>query len=392
MNQTIDRRYLVALAILAALVLTGGSLLRPEKKSAVDQPSSSEIASLQRAVRGDELERLAGTLSERASAASRYVIYLPGDETSGVLWDVAGGVATPGGPGRLLTLTGSGSRVSPPALARSRAGEAQWLLIVGRSAESKPIWSAALGGGSYAAACDGVGYRERVVNVPLGRELLGAGVFDLDGALAGIVCQCQNTYHVVSSGSIGELLKAQSAPPDLWALYGIRVSPFAPAGSDIFGNETGLLLSEISIAGTGYEAGLRAGDLIVAVADQPARSPGDVLNTIREATEPASVTIVRPGQQKTSRVTLPAGKAVGQPDGYGMKLLPPLRSLSQVSVSMNTAAYRAGLRTGDFIVQTGSDRNPSPGQLRRVLGQESASPLLIVFNREGVEHAVWVSR
>ena len=98
MNDTVNRKYVLILAAIAAVLLIAGNLLKP-KKAEPEPPSPSETASLQARIRRDELSETASYFAQRAQALGPNVIYDRGHQASAVAWGKAGQVLTTRSPG-----------------------------------------------------------------------------------------------------------------------------------------------------------------------------------------------------------------------------------------------------------------------------------------------------
>jgi membrane-associated protease RseP (regulator of RpoE activity) len=72
--------------------------------------------------------------------------------------------------------------------------------------------------------------------------------------------------------------------------------------------------------------------------------------------------------------------------------MPPEPPAVLLSVAPDTAAYRAGLRTGDRVLQVGETRPLTAATVRRLLARTADHPLLVIFERDAVQRAVWVKK
>lgn len=97
---------------------------------------------------------------------------------------------------------------------------------------------------------------------------------------------------------------------------GIRGAPLSPQAAERFGfdRERGVIVADVAVDGPAAEAGIRPGDLIVALDDEPIDDLGDLLGELRqrEPGDRVEVTIVRDGEEETVELTigeLPDGRA-----------------------------------------------------------------------------------
>lgn len=90
---------------------------------------------------------------------------------------------------------------------------------------------------------------------------------------------------------------------------GVRLQPLTDQLADHFGAEDGgALVAAVRDASPAAEAGLRAGDVIVRVADRDVRSPRDVRRAVRDAgAGPMTVIVIRNGGERIVTVELPEG-------------------------------------------------------------------------------------
>jgi hypothetical protein len=397
MKETAPRKYILILAGIALGILVGGAALRP-KKPVVQQPSPSETASLQRRLRREELRTTAAFYAERVSSVGRQVVYLPERDASGVAWERPGQVLTvpemrvPGPP--LVVVPAGAAQVPPAALSGpSRAG--RWLLLVARAPDGQPVWTAALEGGSRPSLCEDAPYKEVIVNTPLSSAFLGAGAYDLDGALAGVVARCGETFHVISSDSILSMLRLFDAPQQkLHAAFGVRAQPLNDEMRALFESESGVVVVELRKDGPAATAGIHAGDVILAIDGEPVAGEADLWNSLQHAqTQNGRVFSVLRNRRKLSiRSPAPGEPAGREVSPLGMSLMPPEPPAVLLSVAPDTAAYRAGLRTGDRVLQVGETRPLTAATVRRLLARTADRPLLVIFERDAVQRAVWVKK
>ncbi len=359
MAESFNRKYVIWLTGIAVVILGVGVLLRP-KKPAPKPPSSSETANLQRMVRREELRNMGNYFAERVSAVAEYLHYVPETQANGVYWGKPGQVLS---SSRQLPVRAvqTDRTVAPPLESLVESTGGRWVLLAWmESGQKQPEWITAIDGGRRESTCEGEKYRELIVNSALTPAMIGAGVFDLDGVLVGLVAQCGSSLHVISALSFRELLtKFSDADHWLHAEQGVAVR------KDGEGEAATLFVKETATTGAAFAAGLRPGDVISGVNDA-----AQLLEWLEGARETA-LSVRRGGR----RVNL-TKNATG-----GLDALPP--SPPALYVESGSAAHRAGLRTGDRLVQ------PSLAELRRLLapGTKAPPPTLLVYERESVQFA-----
>lgn len=85
---------------------------------------------------------------------------------------------------------------------------------------------------------------------------------------------------------------------------GIRVQPLTPELREHFGapSDRGVLVSEVESGRPAEKAGLRVGDVIVGVGDEPVESPGRLAGMIRAAPEGGSLSLEVVRKKETLRL------------------------------------------------------------------------------------------
>lgn len=88
---------------------------------------------------------------------------------------------------------------------------------------------------------------------------------------------------------------------------GVALAPLTDQLASYFGVKEGALVSAVEPDSSADRAGLKAGDVITAVAGRAISGPGDVTARIRESTpgSPLEITIVRDKKEMTMKATLP---------------------------------------------------------------------------------------
>lgn len=346
MPDTFQRKYVVALCGVAVAILGIGAWLRP-KKAAPKPPSSSETANLQRLVRREELRNMGTFFAEKAWSFGEHLRFVPETGANGVYWGRLGQVLSSGRDLPLEAIQTNATPTPPPeALVESDGG--RWLLLVWIEAGQRQLeWTAGLDGGRRDSSCDGVKYRELIVNTALTPTMRGAAAFDLDGVLIGVVAQCGGTLHVVSAPSFRALLDGFGDPAKrLRAKYGVVAEVQE-------GPTPSLLIREVSLSGKGYLAGLRAGE----------KAPKGI-TTIPELLD--SLQAAKPVQDE------------------GLEPLAGPESGQAIAVQPGSPAAQLGLRTGDRLVR------PSLPLLKRYLKTKPPSaggPVMVVYERDGIQYA-----
>ena len=401
MKDSVDPKYMVVLAIVAVLILVGGALLKP-KKAVPEPPSPSETATLQARIERDDLAATASYLAQRAQFLARYILYERDRNASAVVWEKSGQILTTAGahPGLfdppLLLLTRDSETPPPPPRASELNAKSRWLTIVGRTANDRLVWTLGIYGGSRQSTCSGVVYEELVVNAPLDGGLSGAGAFDLDGTLHGIVAPCDGMFRLVSVTSVSEFLRTFNSPgAKIRSTYGFAGIELDNAAKGLFATESGIFVTEVVQDGAALKAGLKPGDLILSVARRPVENLLDLADTLAVPEQEGRVLeVLRTGRHVS--VKLPsadeASRTASADSTLGIRVLSPLPTGDTIVVGPDTPAYRSGLRTGDRVIQVGQKPNRAPADLTRALSQAGDRPVLVFYLRGTSQGAALVTK
>jgi hypothetical protein len=399
MKDSIDRKYMTVLGAVSVLILVGGALLRPKKVT--PQPSSpSETATLQARIQRDDLAQTVSYLAQRAQVLAQHVVYDPDHDSSAVVWEQSGQLLTTSGakpglvdPPLLLLMRDIGT--PPPAHAAEQSAS-RWLILVGRTANDRLLWTPAIYGGARYSTCSGGAYNELVVNVPLDAGLSGAGAFDVDGSLHGIVAPCDGTFHLISVRSISRLLQTFSTPDrQIRSRYGFAASELDTAGKRLFAIESGLFVTEVAQGQAAEEAGVKPGDVILSIGQRPVATLLEFAETLASAKEQScALEVLRDGRRLS--VSLPSGddatRAGSADSTLGIRILSPSPPGFAIVVAPGTPAYRSGLRTGDRVIQVGERRSRSLAALSGALTRAGDRPVLVLYLRGASQRAALVER
>lgn len=188
----------------------------------------------------------------------------------------------------------------------------------------------------------------------------------------------------VRRGRIGILV--QAATPEIAEALGAPV-------------HRGAVISAVEAGSPAEDAGLKAGDLVIAIDGKPVSDSNDVRNRIglREIGSTVEVTYFRGGETYTTNVlvgepqlsSLDGGDAIAQLSGATFKEIPPehplkgrTNGLLVAEVEVGSAAWRVGLRSGDIIVAVNQREVRSPSDLRHI-AEASRGALALSVLRNG---------
>lgn len=374
--------YIAALAGAAVLVLVAGTLLRRLQRTAEPVAPPSEASRLEELSRTSSAKALAGDVAAWVASSGRYVRFVPAAGVSGVVWGA-------GGQGRILVpdaspLGGSwplrlvrsaeapGS--APPAAGRG-ALAGGWALLTVRDSAGGPRSTVSWLGGTRQVRCGGAPTPALNLAAPLGPEWLGAGVFDVQSSLLGIVARCDEGYVAIAlDGVDAALARAGSGAARLAARFGLELESPDSALRAWLRVDTGLVVSAVWDGSPAAAAGLRPGDVVLAVGGGPPRVEAAIAAS---DTAPLRLTIARGRARRTLRLA---------PAAAALPVLVPPGGLTIASVPPGTPADRAGLRPGDRVIAADGR---SPGT---TAGAEALrGPAYVVFRRGAVTRGVLVA-
>jgi serine protease Do len=376
-------RYLATLVAAAFAILVIGSALRPRKSAseAAPPPSQTEVRRLQRRAERQSLETMSDHFAGVATdVASRLVQVGQG---SGIVWRadlvVAAGQAEAEGESTTIS-TASGeplvaSRVvggpDLPLAAFQVAGQLEpserrengaadlspgaWVIAVWRDAAGHTFAP-----GHYVetlpAPCGDFAAREVVSSLELTPRMAGAGLFDLDGVLVGVVVPCAGRYAALSPESVAlGLARGRSFEGRLCARYGLQVASLDDDARAHLGAKSGVLVTEVWADHAGDLAGLRPGDVIASAGGNPVASPQDLQPLLaRTDREGVVLGVWRARQRK--EVSLAAGAPGAAPsrqsdDGSGLQLAAAAEGYRIGRIAPGSPAAEAGVREGDRLLR-----------------------------------------
>ncbi|MEO6526375.1 MAG: PDZ domain-containing protein [Gemmatimonadaceae bacterium] len=400
-----SRKYLTALAVAACVVLAVGLFVRNRLTVNETPPVAappSEASPLQQLSRGAELRRTSAYLAERIAAVAPLVEYRSDVGATGVRWSADTVVSTR--PDRLVVAVRAApadSAQPTPTLATdsTSTGPTSWMVFVGRRADGRVVSAVGLAGGRALTRCGAHQVEEYLVGLTLSDALAGAGVFDLDGRTLGVVVRCGGRLAAIPAGEVARVLAdTGSTVGRVRDAYGFTVRALDEGARRYFRSDSGLLVTEVRRGGLAVAAGLRAGDLIIAVDAQTVAVPAD-LQRLAAGAPADSHTVTRRRGASTAVVQLaPPSAADAVPPTGGADLgldvtataprSAPPRGVRLTAVRSGSRAAAAGLRAGDYLVRVDDAAVTSPAAVQRVLARHADRPTLLVFVHDSVERGV----
>ncbi|WP_136248507.1 DegQ family serine endoprotease [Halomonas borealis] len=248
----------------------------------------------------------------------------------------------------------------------------------------------------------------------------GGPLFNLDGEVVGI-----NSQIFTRSGGfmglsfaipinvamdVADQLKSSGAVERGW--LGVVIQPVSRELAESFGMEgpKGALIADLDPQGPAAEGGLKAGDVILSVDDQPVERSSALPRLIGHVSPGGSVaiTVLRDGDQQSLDIEVgewPDGQKAGGDEreaapsrlGVSVQSLDDAQrrklSLDQgvrvTEVDPGGIAAAAGLRPGDVLVSIGREAVQSPAQLAElVAGLPAGSAVPVRLYRDGRSYYV----
>ena len=396
-----NRKYLASLALGAAFVLAIGIFIRGRLQRA--QPSApappSEASALQQLSQDGQLERISDFLATRIAAVAPRVVYIATVGAAGFRFGQGDTLVTTlaGRPVISVAATARDTgRAAPPAIAEPAPND--WLLVVGRTPEGRVVSSAGLFGGRAVRQCGNESLAELVLGVALHDSFAGAGLFNLDGQLVGMVVRCAGQMAAIPMAEATRLLATTaSLAARVWDGYGFAVSPLDSLARAYFARDSGVLVVTVR-QDAPAALGLRPGDVILGVDDQRVAAPDDL--AVLVGGPPAEHDVVRRRGKSDARVRIlrrdavvgtPTDSARSADAGIRLAERSPPEGVIIDAVRAESPAGRAGLRRGDRLLEVGGRAVRDPRTARRLL-ERREGVTLVVFERDSAQRGVLLPR
>jgi hypothetical protein len=377
----VSRKYLATLALVAVLILVGGlAARRALGRDDAAHPSAppSEASALQQLSQEGLLRRTSEYVAQRVAAAAAAVEYLPALRASGVRW--RDGLVVSTDPARPVVAVPDPARdsLAPVAEVVADSTDGGWVLAVARHADGQVLSASGLIGGRATARCAEHDVEEYVLGVPLDERFAGAGLFTLGGRLLGVVVRCGERVAALPATEVARLLaRGASEVPAVDDTLGLATAPLDAAARAYSGADSGALVTAVRRGGRADAAGVRAGDVLLA-------RTADTVVVLRRGGVPTALRLAAP---PLAAGGLAADTAAG---GLGIDVEPPTpaRGVPITAVTPGSAAGAAGIRPGDRLLRVDDAEVRTPADARRLLAAPRAGPVLVVFERDGVERGV----
>jgi len=170
------------------------------------------------------------------------------------------------------------------------------------------------------------------------------------------------------------------------------ISPNLREAFDIKRGQHGVLVTNVAEGSPANVAGIKSGDVILAIDDNPMKSTGQLRSHIgtKAVGDKAKLSILRDGKTKTITVKIGKPQEITAIDGRLHQLLegakfennPDGKGVLVSQIERNSAATYSGLRRGDIIVGANKRRVTDIKSFRKALSLNN-SAVLLQINRNG---------
>lgn len=414
-------RYIAVLAAAAGVILLLGTLLRPSAPSSETgsvAPPPADVMRLQRLTLKRNVQGFADYFTELAGQVSAYIVRLEVSDRSAVVWAPERLVTAPdahphpqldravgsaerswtatfdsGGPHLPLAFYQLNGAVLPAPAERFPAQfytTGGWTMAAWRGADGRLEWAYGQIFGADKRSCDGFSSSILRTSLPLHKEMSGAGLFDLEGALMGVVGVCGDRMAAFDVATVERLARREGTFADhLISRFGMRLRGASGEELERFDAEYGMLIEEVWRGYEAYRAGLRPGDILVDLDGSPVTSVDDLQPLVMPvARETLEVGAHRDG--RIHQVELKARGAEGESGPAGLRWRDPPPGVVLDVVEPDSAAAEAGLRPGDRLISVGRETPSSPDEAAELLADAGDEPVYAVVERRNRLWGVWL--
>jgi S1-C subfamily serine protease len=288
-------------------------------------------------------------------------------------------IRTPELPGRVPSQSRPSGSLEP----------GEWVLSAWQS-ETEFAFAPASYLGTETRACGELQVDELMTSLPIRATMLGGGVFDLDGTLVGVLLRCDGDDIAVTTPSVASLIAfGETRDGRLRARWGLHVESLTAVESFSFGIGYGLIVREVWERYPGEAAGLRPGDILVAL-DGVALRTVEELRILDGDAAPNQEVFSLEARRGVDTLTfaLPAR-------GIDIQLAAPLQATAGLVWEQSTPGYLiasvlpgsqaadAGIEPGDRLVRVNHMEPTSLDDVYDALADDRVAPVFVELARDG---------
>jgi membrane-associated protease RseP (regulator of RpoE activity) len=415
-NRT-ERTYITTLAVIAAGILVVGYWLRPSQPANDDPvraPSQTELSRLARITQRRSLDDMTEYFATVAGNVQSAVVALPGLERSGLVWEpgviltvrtesrfplatilatpegdvgVAGVVVGPHIPIATVRMSDIQGFATPRRRSATTVETGAWTLAVWRQARTTKFVPAHFLGTAQ-IRCGERLVEELLANVAWTRDMAGGGLFDLDGSLLAAIVPCGDRFVAIGTGSVETMLRdGRSVEGRVLGRYGIGFEFLNEAEQEHFGRGPGVIVREVWTGTLADEAGLRPGDILLAINAEPIGTL-DQLRPLGNAIDLEKLDVAVARAETVVTVVLPTQRTI-RDETYGHATLSgivwerPAVGYRINAVVADGPADMAGIRSGDRLVRIDGQELSDFTQVLDVWSPERENAVFLEVDRTG---------
>ena len=399
-------RYPLVLAMIAAAMLAVGLALKPQpnapaRKSNDITATRAELENLQRLIQRNSLRNMGTQFSAVAEDVSLYLFPLANSRRNAIAWSgndalvpkpmgdlphtisiSANGQAFPATPEQWTPGVPFAFVRSPNARANSAPSvsvppEGAWVVAVGANHGHPPLFRPGIYNGTSSVACGPFIAQKVVTTIALAPELVGGGIFDLQGNLVAVIAECDDGLSAIAPDQVRRALHDSAGMP-LLSDYGMGVTPADAGWKQVLGQNTAVVVTDVWRDWPADVAGLQPGDSFLSVDGQPVSDMSALVHSLTTPADRHLVEVRRGGRRL--RLTLPPLAANSAPLN-AVQVAAPDQGVVLERVAAGSSADRAGLRAADRVLQiNGAPADPA-SVLKQVGPLQVSQPLLVVARR-----------
>jgi len=413
-------RYLAILGTASLTILIAGAIFRPRTPGPDETAAagaSTDITRLQRLTQRRSIDSFAEFFTELARQVDDRVLRLERGGRTAIVWGPSTAVTAGGSPrlpnedravtGRGETAEGWNSKTTtagphlpaaiielaaspetgapPPPVDRFSARfypTGAWAVAVWRDVDGGLQFRPGQLLGTETIECSGVETTALRLNLPLGAETAGAGIFDLDEGLLGVVGSCDGRLVGLDVEAVSEVLADHDTLEDhLLRRYGMRLAELDPRTRKSFRAEYGYAVTETWRTYQADESGLRPGDVITSIDGNPVTAERDLEPlTLPVAREVFELGILRRGRPRNVELRA-RGEVRHEFLPGGVRWSEARQGIEIGEVDAAGPAFAAGLRAGDRLLAINGVAPKGEAAAARALGAKGDVPNYLTVQR-----------